>query len=259
MLLKLLHGWEGLHGQDLQPVGLIKFDLLVISNLLQIARCCDLIKRRHKIEGILHVPANLIGQDVNAWRSDPKALEMANRGDMKCIFQYDSEGIRKLVKDGGVDRFEDLVAYASLYRPGCLSMGMHDRYVERKRGREKYSIHPLMKPILEKTYGVMVYQEQIMKILHVVGNIPLKDCEIVRKAISKKEKLNSLSNIKRCLLSMDKKICSLQKKKSQSYGIKLRRFLNMVLTKSCLCIYLHQHVAFVFESTLGRGILCIYS
>lgn len=178
---------EGLHGQDLQPVGLIKFDLLVISNLLQIARCCDLIKRRHKIEGIFARPGESDWTDVNAWRSDPKALEMANRGDMKCIFQYDSEGIRKLVKDGGVDRFEDLVAYASLYRPGCLSMGMHDRYVERKRGREKYSIHPLMKSILEKTYGVMVYQEQIMKILHVVGNIPLKDCEIVRKAISKKK------------------------------------------------------------------------
>lgn len=178
---------EGLHGQDLQPVGLIKFDLLVISNLLQIARCCDLIKRRHKIEGIFARPGESDWTDVNAWRSDPKALEMANRGDMKCIFQYDSEGIRKLVKDGGVDRFEDLVAYASLYRPGCLSMGMHDRYVERKRGREKFSIHPLMKPILEKTYGVMVYQEQIMKILHVVGNIPLKDCEIVRKAISKKK------------------------------------------------------------------------
>ena len=89
--------------------------------------------------------------------------------------------------DGGVDRFEDLVAYAALYRPGPLNEKMHTRYVERKRGREKFSLHPLLQPVLSKTYGVMVYQEQIMKILHIVGNIPLKDCEIVRKAISKKK------------------------------------------------------------------------
>lgn len=65
--------------------------------------------------------------------------------------------------------------------------GMTKRYVERKKGREKFSIHPLMQPILEKTYGIMVYQEQIMQVLHKVGNIPLKDCEAVRKAISKKK------------------------------------------------------------------------
>jgi hypothetical protein len=64
---------------------------------------------------------------------------------------------------------------------------MTARYVDRKRGKEKYSLHPLVKPILEKTYGVMTYQEQIMKILNVVGEIPLRDCEIVRKAISKKK------------------------------------------------------------------------
>ena len=178
---------EGLNGQDLQPVGLIKFDLLVISNLLQIARCCDLIKKRHNIDGIFARPGESDWTDVQAWRSDKKALALANAGDMKCIFQFDSDGIRKLVVDGGVDRFEDLVAYAALYRPGPLNEKMHTRYVERKRGREKFSLHPLLQPVLSKTYGVMVYQEQIMKILHIVGNIPLKDCEIVRKAISKKK------------------------------------------------------------------------
>jgi hypothetical protein len=178
---------EGLHGQDLQPVGLIKFDLLVISNLLQIARCCDLIKKRHDIEGICNRPGDSDWTDVPAWRNNPVSLEMANEGDLKCVFQFDSEGMRKLVKEGGVDRFEDLVAYTALYRPGPLNCGMTARYVDRKRGKEKYSLHPLVKPILEKTYGVMTYQEQIMKILNVVGEIPLRDCEIVRKAISKKK------------------------------------------------------------------------
>ena len=178
---------EGLHGQDLQPVGLVKFDLLVISNLLQIARCCEMVKTRYKLDGIFNRPGESDWTDVPKWRNDPKALAMANAGDMKCIFQFDGEGIRSLVRQGGVDRFEDLVAYAALFRPGPLGMKMQERYVERKRGREKYSLHPLLQPVLGKTYGVMVYQEQIMRILNVVGDIPLEDCELVRKAISKKK------------------------------------------------------------------------
>lgn len=178
---------EGLHGQDLGPMGLVKFDLLVVSNLLQIARCCEMVKNRHGLDGICNKPGEPDWTDVAAWRDDPTSLAMANIGDLKCIFQFDSEGMRGLVRAGGVDRFEDLVAYAALFRPGPLGMKMPERYVERKRGREKYTLHPLVKPILDKTYGVLTYQEQIMRILNVVGEIPLKDCELVRKAISKKK------------------------------------------------------------------------
>jgi len=178
---------EGLNGQDLQPVGLVKFDLLVISNLMQISKCCELVKRRKSIDSICAMPNQSDWTDIIKWRNDSKALEMANEGDLKCIFQFDSEGIRKLVRSGGVDSFEDLVAYTALYRPGPLNMKMHERYIERKKGNEEYSLHPLVEPILGKTYGVMVFQEQIMKILNVVGEIPFRDCEIVRKAISKKK------------------------------------------------------------------------
>jgi DNA polymerase III alpha subunit len=186
---------EGLNGQDLQPVGLVKFDLLVISNLLQIARCCEMVKLNHGVKGICARDGDSDWTDIDSWRNNPESLSMANSGDLKCIFQFDSEGMRALVRSGGVDRFEDLVAYSALFRPGCLASGMTKRYVERKKGREKYSLHPLIDPILEKTYGVMVYQEQIMRILHVVGEIPLKDCEAVRKAISKK-KLDSFIKYK---------------------------------------------------------------
>lgn len=186
---------EGLHGQDLQPVGLVKFDLLVISNLLQIARCCELVKKRRGLKGICAKDDGPDWSDVDAWRSDPDSIAMANSADLKCIFQFDSEGIRALTRAGGVDRFEDLVAYTAIFRPGCLKCGMDKRFVERKRGRERFELHPLIKPILEKTYGVMVYQEQIMQILHIVGNIPLKDCEAVRKAISKK-KIESIAKYK---------------------------------------------------------------
>lgn len=178
---------EGLSGQDLGPVGLVKFDLLVIANLLQIARCCDMVKRRHSLDGICNKPGESDWTDVPAWRNDPLALNMANSGDLKCIFQFESDGMRAIVRSGGVDRFEDLVAYSSLFRPGPLGEKMQERYIERKKGREKYTLHPLVKPILEDTYGVMIFQEQTMKMLNVVGEIPLKDCELVRKAISKKK------------------------------------------------------------------------
>lgn len=185
---------EGLHGQDLQPVGFIKFDLLVIANLIQIAKACHIIKEVTKavkeeeaVGNICALPGRPDWSDVPKWRNDPKALAMANDGDLKCIFQFDSVGIRKLAMAGGVDSFEDLVAYTSLYRPGPLGMKMHERYVERKRGRERYELHPLVEPILKSTYGVLCYQEQVMKILNVVGDIDLNDCEVVRKAISKKK------------------------------------------------------------------------
>lgn len=195
---------EGLHGQDLQPVGLVKFDLLVISNLLQIARCCEIVKQRHNIDGICNLPDNADWTDVPQWRNDKKSIEMANRGDLKCIFQFDSDGIRNLVRSGGVDSFEDLVAYTAIYRPGPLGQKMHERYIDRKKKREKYSLHPLMEPILGKTYGVLIYQEDLMKLLHVVGNIPLKDCEAVRKAISKK-KIESFAKYKEMFLVNGKK------------------------------------------------------
>jgi DNA polymerase-3 subunit alpha len=180
---------EGLNRQDLGPVGLIKFDLLVINNLLQIAIAAKLIKERHpemREKGLWALPGGEDWSDIS-FLNDPKALEMANRGDLKCIFQFDSEGIRRLVKRGGVTRFDDIAAYSAIYRPGPLSMGMDAIYCNRKKGIEPYNIHPVMKPFLEKTYGVLVFQEQIGDILRVVGEIPDAHTEKVRKAISKKK------------------------------------------------------------------------
>lgn len=185
---------EGLSAQDLQPMGLIKFDLLVINNLKQIAWGCKLVKERHGIEYISALPGQWDWSDT-AYLNDPKSIEMANKADIKCIFQFDSEGMRRLVKRGGVTSFDDLVAYSALYRPGPLNCGMDARYCKRKKHSlnpndpdgEPYNIHPVMEPILGKTYGVMAYQEQIMDILRVVGKIPAMHTEKVRKAISKKK------------------------------------------------------------------------
>lgn len=177
---------EGLNRQDLGPVGLIKFDLLVINNLMQIALACKLVKQRHGIEKICAMPGSWDWSDIS-YLNDPKALAMANKGDLKCIFQFDSEGIRKLVKRGGVTRFDDLAVYSALYRPGPLGMGMDAHYCNRKKGIEPFNIHPVMQKSLNKTYGILAFQEQIMDILSVVGLIPDMHTEKVRKAISKKK------------------------------------------------------------------------
>jgi DNA polymerase III alpha subunit len=185
---------EGLNAQDLQPVGLIKFDLLVIGNLMQVALACKLVKERHGLKSICALEGGWDWSDIS-YLNDPKALAMANQGDLKCIFQFDSEGIRKLVKRGGVTSFDDLAAYSAIYRPGPLNLGMDARYCKRKKWSlnpndedgEPFNIHPLIKPFMEKTYNVLVYQEQIMDLLRVVGNIPDMHTEKVRKAISKKK------------------------------------------------------------------------
>lgn len=177
---------EGLHGQDLGPVGLIKFDLLVVSGLYQIACTVKLVKERH---GLAKISATEDGWDWSdtSYLNDPLSIQMANKGDLKCIFQYDSEGIRNLVRKSGIDSFDDLVAIVSLYRPGPLQMKMDETFCKRKKGEEKYELHPILEPITGTTYGVLVYQEQIMMILNAVGKIPLRDCYQVIKAISKKK------------------------------------------------------------------------
>jgi hypothetical protein len=177
---------EGLHGQDLGPMGLVKFDLLVITNLVQISRAVAMVKRRHGLSSFCALPGMRDWSDTS-YLDDEKAIAMANRGDLKGIFQFDSEGIRSMVKMGGVTGFDDLVAYSSLYRPGPMAAKAHERYAMRKRGREAYDIHPLLRLVLEGTYGLMIYQEQCMQVLHLVGGIPLRDCEALRKAISKKD------------------------------------------------------------------------
>jgi hypothetical protein len=177
---------EGLHGTDLGPLGLIKFDLLVVSDLERIMNATALVKKRHGFKDFYALPGQGDWSDTS-YLNDPKALAMANEADLRGIFQFDSYGIRKMVKEGGVTSFDDIAAYSALYRPGPLGMEMEKAYIKRKRGVEQYMLHPILLAVLGVTYGVMVFQEQVMKILNLVGGIPLIHCEKVRKAISKKK------------------------------------------------------------------------
>lgn len=177
---------EGLHGTDLGPLGLIKFDLLVLSDLMRIVECCKLVKERNGLKNICSFPNQDDFSDTS-YLNDEKALSMANEGKLKGIFQFDSDGIREMVRSGGVTSFEDLAAYSALYRPGPIMSNMHKSFIKRKKNEEEYEIEDALKPILSNTYGVQVYQEQVTRILNVIGGVPLVNCEKVRKAISKKD------------------------------------------------------------------------
>lgn len=176
---------EGLSGTDLSPLGLVKFDLLSIK-ISQITQCCKLVAERYGKEKMCALEGGNNWSDLS-YLNDPKALALANEARLKGIFQFDSPGIRELVKSGGVTSFDDIPTYSALYRPGCLNQGMHTAYVNRKKGLEEYEVPAVLEKVLGSTYNVLVYQEQIMKMLNIVGNVPPRNCEIIRKAISKKK------------------------------------------------------------------------
>ncbi len=120
--------------------------------------------------------------------TDKNTYELLQRGDARGVFQLESDGIRELLKRMKPDNIRDLIATNALYRPGPLSGGMVDAYVNRKHGREKPTYaHPIMEPILRETYGILVYQEQCMQILNQLGGIELASAYACIKAISKKK------------------------------------------------------------------------
>lgn len=116
---------EGMHGTDLGPLGLIKYDLLVVRDLLRIAEASKLVKTRHGLAALSALPGQDDWSDL-AYLDDPKCMAMAKKADLRGVFQFDSEGIRRLCAQSGVNSFDDLVAVVSLFRPGpmqCVRRG----------------------------------------------------------------------------------------------------------------------------------------
>lgn len=162
----------------LEDVDLIKFDFLGLKTLDVIYNAIKLIKRRYD-------------RDVD-WHqideNDPKVYEVIRTGDTVGMFQIESSGMQDLNKRLKPDSFEDLIAVLALYRPGPMESGMLDSFVERKHGREaiEYTFD-IMEPILKNTYGVIVYQEQVMQIVQNVGGFSLGYSDIIRRAMGKKK------------------------------------------------------------------------
>ena len=161
----------------LEKVGMLKMDFLGLRNLTVLDNCVKLIKRTR---GETVDPMTFPLDDVETYK-------LLQRGDAKGVFQLESEGIRELLKRMKPDNIRDLIAVLALYRPGPLEGGMVDEYVECKNGRKKpVYTHAIMEDVLSETWGVMVYQEQIMRILNRLGGIELAKAYACIKAISKK-------------------------------------------------------------------------
>lgn len=164
--------------EDLDKVGLLKMDFLGLRTLTLLENAVKLIKENRGIDVDLK----------NLPLDDPDTYALLQRGDAKGVFQLESDGIRELLKRLKPDNIRDIIALMALYRPGPLEGGMVDSFVNRKHGLEKPTYdHPVMEEILKETYGVMVYQEQIMRILNRLGGIELSSAYACIKAISKKK------------------------------------------------------------------------
>ena len=162
----------------LEDVDLIKFDFLGLKTLDVVDNAIKLIKRRYDKDVIWH--------EID--ENDPKVYDIIREGDTVGMFQIESSGMQDLNKRLKPDSFEDLIAVLALYRPGPMESGMLDSFVERKHGREaiEYTFDTL-EPILNNTYGVIVYQEQVMQIVQTIGGFSLGYSDIIRRAMGKKK------------------------------------------------------------------------
>jgi len=159
-----------------EAAGLVKFDFLGLKTLTVIETARELIARR----GIELDPAKL-------HLDDPAAYALLQRGDTVGVFQLEGQGMRDSLRKLKPDRFEDIIAIVALYRPG--PMDNIDSYVNRKHGRERIeSLHPMIEPILKETYGVIIYQEQVMQIAQVLSGFSLGEADLLRRAMGKKIK-----------------------------------------------------------------------
>lgn len=163
---------------DLEKLGLLKMDFLGLRNLTMISKTMKLIKKRRGIEF-----------DINKIPLDDKpTYEMLSEGDTDGVFQLESAGMKRLVKDLKPDVFEDLGALVALFRPGPLESGMVEDFVKRKHGEQKITYaHPLLEPVLKDTYGTIVYQEQIMQVFQVLADYTLGQADMVRRMMGKKK------------------------------------------------------------------------
>lgn len=161
-----------------EELGLLKMDFLGLRTLTVIGDCIRFIKET-------------TGETVdidNIPLADKETCAMLRRGETACVFQLESAGITKLVMDLAPESFEDLIPLVALYRPGPLGTGMADDFIAGRHGQRTAEVlHPLMEPILQDTYGVILYQEQVMQITSALAGFTLGQADILRRAMGKKK------------------------------------------------------------------------
>lgn len=162
----------------LEQVGMLKMDFLGLKTLTVIHDAVAMIRERHGVD------VDLDELDLD----DPGVYELLRDGRTAGVFQFESPLATEIVHQLRVDRFDDLVATNALMRPGPLDSGMHQVYTRRKRGEEEVRYpHPAVEEVLAPTYGVILYQEQVMRIAHVLAGFTLSEADVLRKAVGKKD------------------------------------------------------------------------
>ncbi|MEH1927275.1 DNA polymerase III subunit alpha [Nostoc sp.] len=183
--------------EDLESMGLLKMDFLGLRNLTLIQKTVDLIqetrgyrvdpdeipRQERKAQKILAK-----GEHSSLPKDVQKTYELLEAGELEGIFQLESSGMRQIVRDLKPSNIEDISSILALYRPGPLDAGLIPKFINRKHGRETIDYqHPILEPILDETYGIMVYQEQIMKIAQDMAGYTLGQADLLRRAMGKKK------------------------------------------------------------------------
>jgi len=167
---------------DVEAVGLVKFDFLGLRTLTIIDWAMQTINQTRESRGEAPLDINFIP------RNDPATYSLLKRKATTAVFQLESRGMKELIGRLLPDCFEDIIALVALFRPGPLQSGMVDDFVNRKHGRDKVDYpHPSLEGILKPTYGVIVYQEQVMQIAQVLAGYSLGGADLLRRAMGKKK------------------------------------------------------------------------
>ena len=172
---------------DVEDAGLVKFDFLGLRTLTIIDWALEIINKSGTSGSEAPLDINAIPLD------DPATFALLQSAETTAVFQLESRGMKELIKKLRPDCFEDIIALVALFRPGPLQSGMVDNFIDRKHGREKVSYpdpeyqHESLKPILEPTYGIILYQEQVMQIAQVLAGYTLGGADLLRRAMGKKK------------------------------------------------------------------------
>lgn len=167
---------------DVEQVGLVKFDFLGLRTLTIVDWALKTVNRKRKTEGSDPIDITLIPMD------DAESFALLKRCETTAVFQLESRGMKELIKKLQPDCFDDITALVALFRPGPLQSGMVDDFIARKHGRQEVVYpHPDLEPILRPTYGVILYQEQVMQIAQVLAGYSLGGADLLRRAMGKKK------------------------------------------------------------------------
>ena len=205
-----------------EELGLLKMDFLGLRTLTVIGDCIRFIKETTgEIVDIDNIPLH-----------DKDTCDMLCRGETACVFQLESAGITKLVMDLAPESFEDLIPLVALYRPGPLGTGMAEDFIAGRHGQRTAEVlHPLMEPILEDTYGVILYQEQVMQITSALAGFTLGQADILRRAMGKK-KAKELDSMRTSFIEGAKRLHDIPEELSDRIFSLLQHFAGYGFNKS---------------------------